>query len=101
MKYIAKLVNGNLVNSSDIGFNTNSIASICTIIDKEKLFTQYDIFTGKKIIISDLQKVEPIHNHSVFIEDHWHDWCVKKDLLYFYPHSSKKGEEVEVLIELN
>ncbi len=98
-KYLIRQISNNGNRSFiEMGIPSNSeIKMVWTILDEEKLFTQYNSIVGIPFKV-DLQKVVPVHWLSAFAEDRMHDWTVKNDIFYYHPHSSEIGTLCDVLI---
>jgi len=45
-------------------------------------------------------EVGPVHWKSVFIDDRMHDWDVRRGHLYYYAHSSSRGDVVDIILGL-
>lgn len=97
MNYLIKMMNGSGATAAELPFDPAKIQQVWTVLDEEKLFTQFDPQTGqpKKV---DLQEVKPRHWHSAFLEDRVHDWAVHKGVFNFYAHSSEVGSRVTLLV---
>lgn len=101
MKYLIRgVVNGSTINIGELGINGSEIKQVWTIIDEQKLLTQYDTNTGVSRTV-DLQDCKPLHWHSAFLEERMHDWTIRgdnKDQLHFHGHSGATGEVHDLLI---
>ena len=94
------VTNGKPVPLKDIGLPEDvQIRRLWTVLDEESLFTAFNPQTGEKYKVT-LSNATPRHWVNAFIEDRMHDWWILNGHLRYEAHSSEKGKEVTLLIQL-
>jgi len=94
---VTGLGNGDKFNISETPMRGKRIYRVWTILDRTKLLTRY--CDGKPYTVG-IKDANPIHWTNAFIEDCVHDWTVRGDLFIFHAHSSYKGQQIDLLIQL-
>lgn len=79
---------------------------------KSKYVIIYNVINGSRILVKNkpfrvwtllnenhFKQFGPIHLKNAFLEDRFHDWDWKSNVLHFYGHSGNPGEKHNLILE--